>query len=737
MDVICERCKAEYEFDEALLGEKGTTVKCSACGHVFRVLPPSRDLARSHLKLRYASDGTVKSLSSLRELQQRIRAGEVSLDDELGRDGFPFRPLREVPELKNFFAAPIDKLYKTPLESTAVRPDASRLGDVTSAERTVEARIPGSSAGATIAGRAETQPTDATPSVRPVRPSLGAREAAAPPAARSPGQPVPAERAAFEAHAKPGAASSSELPEPKLPSDARRRSFTKHTMMGVGPDDLQLPPPPRMPNFAGQQPAPSARPRAAAGTPVQPTVERSLIDRVGAAPASPHGTLHGVPAPQFGLAGGPASSGLPHPTAAKMPAHANASYDRGGTLPPLHGVAAEAPSAFGSAHDASSDQGASSPTDALVARLQANATAPSSGLPNAAHRLYLEDEERGPGRADESGSKPWLTVMLVLVLGGGGWLGWRALESSDEGYVEPTAEPEAVAPGTVVDATSAIDAPHATDTEVAELGAAPVAETELKGEPAASDAAPPAATPREPTSGQPSPAPPTKARVLENAERTPKPSDAVATKETSATETAHESAPVPSPGSTRVPSVKPERDSVSRPAERPTGGSPEDYSAWISKGDQLFARGDQDGAQKAFRAALALRASGSEANTGLGFALLSAGKTREALPYFDAAASSGYAEANIGLGDAYRKLGQPSSAIEAYQGYLDRLSKGARAEYARSQIEKLKSGAAGEPKRAPVFGVPRGNDGYRPAGEFTEPAAPSAPAPANPSEITP
>ncbi|MDB4974875.1 MAG: Proline-rich protein, partial [Myxococcaceae bacterium] len=166
MDVICERCKAEYEFDEALLGEKGTTVKCSACGHVFRVLPPSRDLARSHLKLRYAKDGTVKSLSSLRELQQRIRAGEVSFDDELGRDGFPFRPLREVPELKNFFASSVE----AGLHKTTVRPDASRLGGAPAGDKTVEGRVPGGGAGATIVGRAAGQPSHPA-SKRPPLPS--------------------------------------------------------------------------------------------------------------------------------------------------------------------------------------------------------------------------------------------------------------------------------------------------------------------------------------------------------------------------------------------------------------------------------------------------------------------------------------------------------------------------------------------------------------------------------------
>ncbi len=37
MDVRCERCKTLYELDEARVSEAGTTVRCTTCGHVFRV----------------------------------------------------------------------------------------------------------------------------------------------------------------------------------------------------------------------------------------------------------------------------------------------------------------------------------------------------------------------------------------------------------------------------------------------------------------------------------------------------------------------------------------------------------------------------------------------------------------------------------------------------------------------------------------------------------------------------
>lgn len=37
MYVQCERCQAEYEFDDALVSERGTTVKCTSCGHQFKI----------------------------------------------------------------------------------------------------------------------------------------------------------------------------------------------------------------------------------------------------------------------------------------------------------------------------------------------------------------------------------------------------------------------------------------------------------------------------------------------------------------------------------------------------------------------------------------------------------------------------------------------------------------------------------------------------------------------------
>src|SRR5678809_396809 len=37
MDVRCEKCQTEYELDETRLKPGGVTVKCTSCGHMFKI----------------------------------------------------------------------------------------------------------------------------------------------------------------------------------------------------------------------------------------------------------------------------------------------------------------------------------------------------------------------------------------------------------------------------------------------------------------------------------------------------------------------------------------------------------------------------------------------------------------------------------------------------------------------------------------------------------------------------
>jgi len=80
MDVTCERCGTEYEFDETLLSGRGTSVKCTNCGHVFKVYPKAQaeaDRVTSSWRLKL-EDGSIDTIDSLRELQRhRLRGADA------------------------------------------------------------------------------------------------------------------------------------------------------------------------------------------------------------------------------------------------------------------------------------------------------------------------------------------------------------------------------------------------------------------------------------------------------------------------------------------------------------------------------------------------------------------------------------------------------------------------------------------------------------------------------------
>lgn len=106
MDVTCDRCSTEYEFEEALVSPRGTTVKCTQCGHLFKVFRAEpalpAQLPGTHWTVRGA-DGSIHELANLSELTDLIRAGTFTRDDEVSRTGKAWRRLGDVEELEEFF----------------------------------------------------------------------------------------------------------------------------------------------------------------------------------------------------------------------------------------------------------------------------------------------------------------------------------------------------------------------------------------------------------------------------------------------------------------------------------------------------------------------------------------------------------------------------------------------------------------------------------------------------------
>ncbi|NRA31810.1 MAG: zinc-ribbon domain-containing protein [Polyangiaceae bacterium] len=123
MDVRCGRCGAEYEFDDALVSSRGTTVKCTSCQFEFRVHAPAPTNAPERWTVHKAS-GRELIYMSLRDLQRAISAHQVGGDDLLARGNEEARAIRSIPELD----ALLDSL------STGVPRHKDTLSGITAAE---------------------------------------------------------------------------------------------------------------------------------------------------------------------------------------------------------------------------------------------------------------------------------------------------------------------------------------------------------------------------------------------------------------------------------------------------------------------------------------------------------------------------------------------------------------------------------------------------------------------------
>jgi predicted Zn finger-like uncharacterized protein len=175
MDVTCERCGTEYEFDETLLSARGTSVKCTNCGHVFKVYPSAQaeaDRATSSWRLKL-QDGSIDTIDSLRELQRRIGSGELKPENEIARGDESWKTLGSIPELETFFQAAgiqiAPRNVPSPVMPSSVppvpqskdsslppgrRPRQPTLLGVTPVNKVTPGRVSGSEAGAASAPEA-------------------------------------------------------------------------------------------------------------------------------------------------------------------------------------------------------------------------------------------------------------------------------------------------------------------------------------------------------------------------------------------------------------------------------------------------------------------------------------------------------------------------------------------------------------------------------------------------------
>ena len=131
MDVRCERCKTEYDFEDSRITEAGVTVRCTTCDHVFmvkkkalvvtvpvkqggadpgvpltqHVAPPAAPAAdRSGREWRVrTADGNTFQFRELTTLQKWIVERKVMREDEISLNGESWKRLGSIAELSSFF----------------------------------------------------------------------------------------------------------------------------------------------------------------------------------------------------------------------------------------------------------------------------------------------------------------------------------------------------------------------------------------------------------------------------------------------------------------------------------------------------------------------------------------------------------------------------------------------------------------------------------------------------------
>ncbi|MDD5308781.1 MAG: tetratricopeptide repeat protein [Deltaproteobacteria bacterium] len=104
MDVRCEKCGVEYSLDETLVGAGGTSVRCTKCGHVFKVFKPAGMAQAADTWLLRQEGGGTFPFERLGVLQSWIAEGKVHEDDHISKSGGPWKRLGDIAEMVPFFA---------------------------------------------------------------------------------------------------------------------------------------------------------------------------------------------------------------------------------------------------------------------------------------------------------------------------------------------------------------------------------------------------------------------------------------------------------------------------------------------------------------------------------------------------------------------------------------------------------------------------------------------------------
>jgi predicted Zn finger-like uncharacterized protein len=691
MDVTCDRCGTDYEFEEALVSTRGTTVKCTQCGHLFKIYKPQAPGEASkeqHPWTVRAADGSSHRLSSLADLTRLIGEGVFSRNDEVSRTGKAWKKLGEIDELKGFFPdserPPARTRRQTGTPELGLRqpsvPSAAPMGPGPALPRGVSS-IPPATPEGSERRRTTTKPLrfeSMGSTVDLDGPSAAAepRNSAAPSTATSPGiAPAPGAsiKTAPVVSVKPGPATAGPVPnESADPSGPRRRSNTDEKPLHSLPPRQSQPPPPPAPRvaapIAAQQPAPSP----------------------GPSKRSPWPWL----VPLLVLVAGAVATALLWPQLAERLAAKPA-------LDPTAEFVARADAAFATHRIQHFEDASTEYVKALAyhefdphilssisrvyavwaqeLRLKMDALSAGSTARDVEHRsevVALEKEARQlaeqakryaetAARKNPGNEEAEVALSDALRLSGNLVAARSELDRANATSTTPNAETLRVATLLTIDeAKGDLRAGLKLASQAVAQEPDLIRTRLLLARCLVADGDIPAARYHLNAVSVRDRSHPGVVAVEQEIERRSKP---------------------PTSSDTRTAA------DAGQPIAKPDPPAPEDLSheGYIGRGQALLEQGQVLQAKRMFEQALFIRPSSAKAHTGLGYVALEKGRPQLAVEHFQPAARQGNSAALIGLGDAYRRLKKPREALKAYQGYLAREPSGAHANIARTQVERL------------------------------------------------
>jgi len=243
MDVRCERCKTLYELDDTRVSEAGTTVRCTTCGHVFRVrkkvllmteavgnggestaVPPPV-VEKPAWRVRSPS-GRVIAFRELTSMQKWIVERKFGRDDEISLHGDHWKRLGDIAELQPFFVL-LDEVDRVHLLEERLR--RAELPD--EAPSALEAELEGNER------RTSSSAPPSGPTPTPIRLETPIEPSPPPAEART---PPPAEASPWASRTPPPSSTlGPEPPRTGTPSGFSLEEIREATR--PSPDDLPMP----------------------------------------------------------------------------------------------------------------------------------------------------------------------------------------------------------------------------------------------------------------------------------------------------------------------------------------------------------------------------------------------------------------------------------------------------------------------------------------------------------------